>query len=169
MKHAYHCLLALLPSPYKKRLVHRSWSHILLDDIYYLIGAFGSRLAKLGDPQLTPHAWAICMRKHTGMMKNFADGFLRSHAKASPVTSPTSIPTRSFWCGTCDKKFPTLQAGSTHEWTVHKRRQIGADCINESGRWFDRTSCSFPWSCKCTLPNMGSWSSQLCAPSAADF
>ena len=74
------------------------------------------------------------MRKHTGMMKKLADGFLRSHAKASPVTSPTSLPTKSFSCVTCGKKFPTLQAASTHERTVHRRRQIGADYINESGR-----------------------------------
>ena len=68
------------------------------------------------------------------MMTRLADGFLRSHAKASPVASPTSIPTKSFSCGKCGKKFPTLQAASTHEWTVHKRRQAGADCINGSGR-----------------------------------
>ena len=75
-----------------------------------------------------------CMRKHTGMMKRLADRCLRSHAKASPVASPTCLPTKSFSCGTCGKKFPTLQAASSHGWTVHKRRQIGADYIDDSGR-----------------------------------
>ena len=134
MKHVPKCLFELLQSPYKKRLVHRSWSQILLDDIYSLIGATDSRIAELGDPQLTPHVWASCMREHTVMMKKLADEFLRSKAKTSPVMSPTSIPTKSFSCGTCGKKFPTLQAASTHEWTVHRRRQIGADDINKSGR-----------------------------------
>ena len=109
LKHASKGLLALLQSPSKKRLVHRSWSQILLDDTHSLIGASGSRLAELGDSQLTPHAWASCMRKHTGMIKKVTDGFLRSHAKASPVTSPTSIPTKTFSCGTCGKKCLTLQ------------------------------------------------------------
>ena len=134
MKHASKGLLALLQSPYRKRLVHRSWSQTILDDIYSLVSASGSRLADLGDPQLTPHAWARCMREHPKMMKKLADGFLRPHTKSSPVTTPTCIPTRSFSCDTCGKQFKTLQAVSTHEWTVHRRRQIGANYIDESGR-----------------------------------
>ena len=63
-----------------------------------------------------------------------ADGFLRSHAKTSPGTSSTCLLTKSFSCGTCGEKFPTLEAASTHEWTVHRCRQIGADYINENGR-----------------------------------
>ena len=131
MKHAAKGLLALLQSPYKKRLAHRSWSQILLDDIYSLISASGSRLTDLGDPQLFPHGWASCMREHPWMMKRLADGFLRSHAKASPVSSPTSLPTKYFPCGTCGKQFSTLQAAYTHEWSVHRRRQIGADYTNK--------------------------------------
>ena len=50
LKHAPRCLLALLQSPYQKRLVHRSWSQIFLDDIYSLIGATDSRLAELWRP-----------------------------------------------------------------------------------------------------------------------
>ena len=42
-----------------------SWSQILLDDVYSLIGASGSRVAELGHPHLTLHAWESCMRKHT--------------------------------------------------------------------------------------------------------
>ena len=57
--------------------------------------------------------WASCMREHTGMMKKLADEFLHSKAKASPVASRTSIPTKSFSCGTCGKKFLTLQAATT--------------------------------------------------------
>ena len=111
LKHAPKGLLAMLQSPYKKRLVHRPWSQILLDDISLsLFSASRSRLAKLGDPQLSPHIWARCMREYPWMMKRLADGFLRSHAKASPVTSSTSLPTKSFSCGTCGKQFPTLQA-----------------------------------------------------------
>ena len=111
LKHAPKGLLAMLQSPYKKRLVHRPWSQILLDDISLsLFSASGSRLAKLGDPQLSPHTWARCMREYPWMMKRLADGFLRSHAKASPVTSSTSLPTKSFSCGTCGKQFPILQA-----------------------------------------------------------
>ena len=135
LKHAPQGLLALLQSPYRKRLVHRSWSQTILDDIYSLIRASGSRLADLGDPQLTPHACARCMRDHPKMIKKLADGFLRPHAKSSPVTTPTSIPTRTFSCDTCGKQFSTLQAVSTLEWTVHRRQQVGASYIDESGRY----------------------------------
>ena len=67
LKHSPKGLLALLQSPYRKRLVHRSWSQTILDDIYSLVSASGSRLADLGDPQLTPHAWPRCMREHPKM------------------------------------------------------------------------------------------------------
>ena len=109
LKHAPKGLLAMLQSPYKKRLVHHG-VRFSMTIFHSLFSASGSRLAKLGDPQLSPHTWARCMRECPWMMKRLADGFLRSHAKASPVTSSTSLPTKSFSCGTCGKQFPTLQA-----------------------------------------------------------
>ena len=41
-------------------------------------GWYIDRLADLGNAQLTPHAWASCMREHLWMMKRLADGFLYS-------------------------------------------------------------------------------------------
>ena len=42
------------------------------------------RLIDLGDPQLSPQAWAKHMREHPWMMKKLADWFLHSHASMSP-------------------------------------------------------------------------------------
>ena len=60
LKHAPKGLLALLQSPHQKRLVHRSWSQILLDDVYSLFGASGSRLAGLGG---RPASHPACLGK----------------------------------------------------------------------------------------------------------
>ena len=74
------------------------------------------------------------MREHPWMMKRLADGFFSLPCQSITRHESASLPTKSFSCGTCGKQFPTLQAASTHEWSVHRRRQIGADDINESGR-----------------------------------